>query len=130
MTYEVIVPQCGDVTEMQNESTASQMALNRRCLEKIVETLQFLARQGLALRGDNSDDDSSFIQTLKLRAKDIPQLTDWMKRKQNKFMSHDIKNEIIQTMANQITRDITANIRNNFYSTKCDEYTDISNKEQ
>ena len=32
------------------------MELNRRCLANIVETLQFLARQGLALRGDNSDD--------------------------------------------------------------------------
>ena len=27
MTYEVIVPQCGNVKEMQNESTASQMEL-------------------------------------------------------------------------------------------------------
>ena len=61
MTYEVIVPQYGNVEEMQNESTASQMELNRRCLVKIVETLQFLARQGLALRGDNSGDDSNFI---------------------------------------------------------------------
>ena len=61
MTYEVIVPQCGNVEEMQNESTVSQMELNRRCLVKIVETLQFLARQGLALRGDNSGDDSNFI---------------------------------------------------------------------
>ena len=32
------------------------MELNRRCIANIVETLQFLARQGLALRGDNSDD--------------------------------------------------------------------------
>ena len=106
MTYEVIVPPCGDVKEMQNESTASPMELNR-CLVKIVETLQFLARQGLAFRGDNSDNDSNFMQTLKLLAKDIPQITDWMKRKQNKFMSHDIQKEIVQTMANQITRDIT-----------------------
>ena len=45
-------------------------------LSKIVETLQFLERQGLALRGDNSGDDSNFIQTLKRLAKDIPQLTD------------------------------------------------------
>ena len=88
MTYEVIVPQCGDVKEMQNESTASQMELNRQCLVKIVET--FLARQGLAIRGDNSDDDSNFRQTLKLRAKGISHLTHWMKRKQNKFMSLDI----------------------------------------
>ena len=76
MTYEVIVPQCWDIKEMQNESTASQMELNRRCLVKIVETLQFLAREGLALCGDNSDDDSNFMQTLKLLSKDIPQLTD------------------------------------------------------
>ena len=54
---------------------------------------------------------------------------DGMKRKQNKFISQDVQNEIIQTMANQITRDITANIRNNFYSIICDEYTDILNKE-
>ena len=33
-------------------------------------------------------------------------------------------------MANQITRDITANFQNNFYSIICDEYTGISNKEQ
>ena len=66
--------------------------------------------QGLTTRGDNSDDDSNFIQTLKLRAKDILQLLDGMKRKQNKFISHDVQNEIIQSMANQITRDIIANI--------------------
>ena len=53
-----------------------------------------------------------------------------MKRKQNKFMIHNIQNKIIQTMANQLTRDITANIRDNFYSIIWDEYTDISNKEQ
>ena len=61
---------------------------------------QFLAKQELAISENNSDDDSNFIQTLKLRAKDIPQLTDWMKRKQNKFMNHDIQNKIIQTIAN------------------------------
>ena len=31
-------------------------------------------------------------------------------------MSHDIQNEIIQTMANQKILDIIANIRKNFYS--------------
>ena len=37
-------------------------------------------------------------------------------------MSNDIQNKIIQTMANQITCDITANILNKFYSIICDEY--------
>ena len=61
MTDEVIVPQCGDVKEMQNELTASQIELSRRYLAKIVETLHFIASEGLALRGDNSDVDSNFI---------------------------------------------------------------------
>ena len=49
-----------------------------------------------------------------------------------KQISHDIQNGNNQTMANQITRHITANIRNNFYSKICDceKYTDIWNKEQ
>ena len=37
-----------------------------------------------------------------------------MKPKQNKFMIHDTQNEIIQILANQITRYITANIPNNY----------------
>ena len=53
-----------------------------------------------------------------------------MKQKQNKFMRPNIQNKIIQIMANQITHDIRANIRKNFYSIICDKYTDISNKEQ
>ena len=95
MTYEVIVPQCADVIEMQNKSTTSQMKSNCWCSVKTVETLQFLARQQLALHGDNTGDDANFIETLKFHAKDIPQLTDWMKLKQNKFASHDVQNEII-----------------------------------
>ena len=102
----------------------------RRCFLKILETLQFLGRQGLALRGDENDDDSNFIQLLKLRSKDIPELTKWMQRKREKYTSHDIQNEIIMLMAHQIVRDISENIRNSFYAIIFDEYTDVSNKEQ
>ena len=77
-----------------------------------------------------SGDDSNFIQSQRLRAKDIPTLMDWMKQKQNKFMSHDIQNKIIQTMTNQITSDIATNIGNNFYSIISDKYREISNKKQ
>ena len=62
----------------------------------------FLAGQALALTGDNRDEDSNLMQILKLRAKDIPQLAYWIKRKQNKFVRLDIQNEIIQTMENQM----------------------------
>ena len=113
--------QYGDIKEMQNEPTAYQMELNRWCLGKIVETLQFLARQGLAIREqglaireDNSDDDSNFMQILKLCSKDIQQLKDQMKWKQNRFMNNDIQNDIIQIMTNQITHDIHVTSGTNF----------------
>ena len=41
VNYEVIVPQCGDVKEIQNISSANQMELNRQCLEKIVKLYNF-----------------------------------------------------------------------------------------
>ena len=43
-------------------------------------------------------------------------------------MIHDIQNEVIHTMVNQITREITANIWNNSYSIICNEYTDIEQR--
>ena len=130
MTFEVTVPKCGDVREMMSREEASRMELNRQCLMKIIETLQFIGRQGLALRGDSDDEDSNFIQLLKLRGKDVPDLIEWIKRKKNKFTSHDIQNEILVIMSNQITRKLSESLQNNFYSIICDEYTDISNTEQ
>ena len=39
-----------------------------------------------------------------------------MKRKQRKFLIHNIRNEINEIMVNQIIHDITGDIRYNFYS--------------
>ena len=116
---------------MQNESTASQMKLNRRCLVKIVDTLQFLARQGLALRGDNSEWRWFKLYTKPKtsceRHSDINGL-DETKAKQ--IYEPRYSKKIIQTMANQITSHIAANIGNNFYSIISDKYREISNKKQ
>ena len=55
---------------------SQQKKVNRECLLKIIANLKFLARQGLALRGDN-DVDSNFMQLMKLHARDDPRLTEW-----------------------------------------------------
>lgn len=99
-------------------------AQNRRCLAKIIESLQYLSRQGLAIRGDN-DEESNFFQLLKLRAMD-----DWLHKKVPKNTSHDVQNEIISLLATHTIRKLVSEIRNNYYSLICDEYTDISNIEQ
>ena len=43
---------------------------------------------------------------------------------------HDIQNEIIAIMANHVIRDLVSEIKGGFFSIICDDYTDISNKEQ
>ena len=83
----------------------------------------------MAMQG-GTDDESNFIQLLKLRGKDLPLLLKRLERKEDRYTSHDNQNEIIAIMANHVTRDLVAEISSGFFSIICDEYTDISNKEQ
>ena len=130
LTFEITIPQCGNIQEMTSEKIKSNLQENRKCLMKIIETIQFLGRQGLALRGDGSDENSNFMQLLKLRSKDFLKLKEWLEKKTGKYTSHDVQNELLKLMAHQILRDLTDEMRDSFYATIYDEYTDISNKEQ
>lgn len=89
-----------------------------------------MSRQGQPVQGD-TDSESDFIQLLKLRSKDDPALLEWIQRKnKDKYMTHDVQNEIISIMAHQVQRDLASDIRGNFFSIIADEYTDVSNDEQ
>ena len=110
---------------------SSQLALerlvNRECFMKLLSSIQFLARQGLALRGDGAGEpDSNFNQLLQLRAQDETdgKLAGWMKRKTNKYTSHDIQNEILQVMAFKVLRQITSNVQTTHFTIMIDETTD------
>ena len=131
LSFKITIPRCGNVKEMSNESMKADMKENRKCLIKILETLQFLGRQGLALRGDANDENSNFTQLFKLRSKDfVIKLNQWFGKKTDKYTSHDIQNELFMLMANQILSGMTDQIRGSYFSIICDEYTDISNKEE
>ena len=103
------------------------MKQNRTCFLKIIESVRFLARQGLAMQG-HTDAESNFNQLLKLRANDVPLLTDWLQRKNDKYTSHDIQNELVSIMADIVSRQVVTSLDNSFFSILCDEYTDVSNK--
>ena len=78
--YQLRIPKaCGNILQVSSDVAKETMEKNRRCLAKIIECLQFLARQGLTLQGD-TDDESNFIQLLKLGAKDEPLLLKRLKR--------------------------------------------------
>ena len=70
-----------DVGEMLSSAHAAEKAVNRHCLLKIAESIRFLARQGLPLRGNYDGSDSNFTQLLRLRAVDDMQLRLWMEEK-------------------------------------------------
>ena len=130
LSLEFVAPKCGNVREMTNENLKIKMAENRKCLLKIIETLQFLGHQGLALRGKENDENSNFWQLLKLRAKDFPRMKQWLEKKTEKYTSHNIQNEMLILMAHQIICELSDEVRSTFFATIYDKYTDVSNKEQ
>ena len=90
---------CGNVWEMSSDEGEKTMESNRISFIKVIECFQYLARQGQAMQGD-TDDESNFIQLLKLRGKDQPLFLKWLEGKEDRYTSHDIQNEIIAIMAN------------------------------
>ena len=96
----------------------------------ILDSIQYLARQGIPLRGHGSDEDSNFFQLLMMKSKEFPELKAWLEKKQGKFVTHDVQNKILTIMCNSVLRSLLKKLDGNIYSTMCDKYTDCSNHEQ
>lgn len=114
-----------DTEKLKQQSEA------RSALVKIVEVTSVLARQGQAVRG-HTDKDSNFIQILNLLRKDNQILDKWLNREgKQKWLSHDIQNEILQLMAHTVLRKIVANaLQSKFIGLIADEATDSAGKQQ
>ena len=105
--------------------------MNREYLLKVLSTVRFLARQGLALRGDGDEVDSNLHQILVLRGEDYSAMSKFLERQQLKYTSPEVQNELLSIMALQILRNVAANIQTAVhYTVMVDETTDQSNKEQ
>ena len=73
--------------------THSQEKLaNFQYLLKVIQNIKFLARQGIALRGDEDEHDSNFIQLLHLHGINDPSIHQYMQKKTDKYCSHQIQN--------------------------------------
>ena len=96
----------------------------------VLSTVRYLARQGLAFRGHN-DDASNFMQLLKLRCDDIPEMRQWLENNSRKYASHDIQNEMVELMGQRILHQVIDGARkSDFYSIMVDKTRDLSNREQ
>ena len=97
-------------------------------LLKIVQSISYLFRQGIALRKGKQDKESNFKQLLLLQAEDDEVLRKWIKKFYDKHVSPNAQNEVLQIMALKVQRGIASDIAESGYM--ADESTDVSNIEQ
>lgn len=104
---------------------------NRRVLLKILSSIRYLARQALALRGHDNDEDGNLLQLLKHHGETDSGVLEWLDKKSSKYISPDSQNELIKIMSLRILRYLVAKFqKSKFVTVMIDETTDITNKEQ
>ena len=82
LTYQVVVPYCGDAEKLYKVEKVEKKRHNeRQYLKVLMECLQFLGRQGIALRG-NEEGNANLTQLL-LRGKDHPDITSHVSAKKS-----------------------------------------------
>ncbi|XP_060861856.1 zinc finger MYM-type protein 1-like [Metopolophium dirhodum] len=113
-----------------SDSHKKSMEESRFAFDKILSSIVFLAKQGVAIRG-HTDESANFNQLLKLRSEDSTELKNWLGRTTYKWISHDITNEILSILSREVIRNIIIKIKENtFYAILLDETSDITVKEQ
>ena len=120
-----------NIGELLSREHAAQKVQARDMLRLILSSIRFLARQGLALRGANSDASANLIQLLHLRAEDNPAVLQWLDKTARKHTAPENQNEMLEIMAHRVLRSILQEINNSpFLAVMVDETTDKSNREQ
>ena len=111
-----------------NSMLKRDQAARREFLIVTLSSLKFLVPQGLPTRG-HEEIEGNLMQLLLLRANDCSGLKQYVEN--GKYLSHDVINEMISLMSNQVLRKLLSEIREaQFYSLIADEATDVANKEQ
>ena len=116
-----------DISELLSVEYYREKKENQAYLLHVISTVLYLARQGLPLRGDGDDQESNFYQLLLLRGEDLPVIKSVLQKKQPKYTSHEIQNEI---MAKIILRKLATQLQASYFTIMIDETADISNTEQ
>ena len=120
-----------DIGELCSSAHADEKLQNRSYVLKVFQTIQFLSRQSLALRGDQNDQESNFVQLMKLRGIDDSNVRKHLDQSTDKYTCHQIQDEMIRIMALHTLRNISADFQAaTYYSIMADEVTDASNREQ
>ena len=93
--------------------------------------MHFLAQQGLTLRGDGEEFNYNLHQLFHLHGEDDPALISFPKKKPLKYTSHDMHNEFLSIMAQQMLIETVAQLQSAvYYAVLVDANTDKANREQ
>ena len=99
---------------------------------RLLESIQFLVRQGLPLRGHKeglADLGGNLYQLLLLRGNTCPGLKPWLQEKE--YTSPTILNEIVNQMGQSLLRKLLSEASATmWFSILADEATDVSHNEQ
>ena len=123
------LPKCADVSEMLVEGLEKSKSDHRKYFVKVMERVQYLARQGIPFLGSNARDDNVF-QLLLLRGKDNPVILDKIKNDSTKriykYIHADYQQELLTIMATQVLLKVLKPINHNeMFSLMLDEWTSI-----
>ena len=126
-----------DVGNFLVAQLAEEKRHNKEMLLHILRSIRFLAHQGLPLCGvalsnivHVSEPDSNLHQLLELVSTYDTRVSEWIRKRSNKYTSPDISNEMLELMAHTILREIALQIRGRKFTIMVDETTDSSTKEQ
>ncbi len=120
------------VLDQQTAADDRQKQIRREAMNSICDNILYLARQGLAIRGDD-DAKSNFSNLLDLQRKHDKSLDEHLKTagKNATGKSHRIQNEVIELLGGQVSSDIISRVKKaKWFSLLADESADISNFEQ
>ena len=117
-----------DVREQLSKAHMHEKQKACDMLYLILSSVRFLARQGLALRGDHCSEESNLTQLLHLRSECNPEMLQWLVKHSNKHVSTENQNEMLQLMAHQVLKKILENMHQSpFLTLMVDETTDVNN---
>ena len=96
----------------------------------MIRCLRYLARQVIALQGNENND--NFTQLIMLIGRKDESIIAHLDRSLgNKYTHHDMQNELLNIISRHVLLSKLETIRKNiFFTIMTDDYTDITNKEQ
>ncbi len=105
----------GDVFDQLKVASAAEISERRQYLGRVVGVTTFLGKQGISFRGHDEQDASrnpgNFLECMKLLKKFDPFLQKYNPPSNATYLSHSTKNEIINSISQQITENITEQVK-------------------